>query len=236
MATASNTLDLFISRTTSISRRKLLKLITDGKVKINGNVVTSLKHPFNPKTDHVLIEGKKVEAVSPKFLYYKVNKPKGYITTLSDPKDRKTIRDAFPKLPDHLVPVGRLDRQTTGLLLMSNDGAFVHKVSHPGFKVKKVYQVSLDKPLTKRDEQRLIKGLILEDGPILYDRVEVLEPKLCVVTLTSGRNRIVRRTFEHLGYGVKKLKRIAIGMITLGDLKEGEYKQLSPTELRSLSA
>ena len=228
-------LDQYITSYSDLSRRALLALIRDYKVKVNGKVETSMAREIDPKRDVINIDGVKFVPKSERLLYYKVNKPRGYLTTLSDPKDRRTIRDAFPKLPHTLVPVGRLDRQTTGLLLMTNDGQLVHTVTHPSHEIDKVYQVTLDKPLAKLDIERLLRGVILEDGPIVYDKAEKVEPKVCIVSLTSGRNRIIRRTFDQLGYEVAKLKRLSIGSIDLGGLKEGESKPLSRTERQSLT-
>jgi 23S rRNA pseudouridine2605 synthase len=137
-------------------------------------------------------------------------------------------------LEESIFPIGRLDRNTTGLLLFTNDGDLANKISHPQFEIPKVYKVTLDKPISVRDQKRLLTGILLEDGPVVFSKIELLDEAELLVTISEGRNRIVRRTFQQLSYEVKKLKRLSIGPIQLGGLAEGKFIKLSRPELNDL--
>lgn len=169
-----------------------------------------------------------------KFVYILINKPKDYITTTDDPEERKTVLDLIKgSCSERVYPVGRLDRNTTGLLLMTNDGDLAKKLTHPSSGIKKIYQAELDKPITTEDFEKLQEGLNLEDGFIRPDEVGIVTPDAMVVGLEihSGRNRIVRRMFEYLGYTVQKLDRTVFAGLDKKDLPRGKWRFLSEKEL-----
>jgi 23S rRNA pseudouridine2605 synthase len=163
-----------------------------------------------------------------------LNKPKDFITTTEDPMDRKTVMNLVGNAcEERIFPVGRLDRNTTGLLLFTNDGELAAKLSHPSNEIKKIYQVTLDKPLTKNDEEAIIEGLTLEDGKVTVDDLQVLslDRKIMGLEIHVGRNRIVRRIFAHLGYDVTALDRVIYAGLDKKDLKRGHYRFLSEQEV-----
>jgi 23S rRNA pseudouridine2605 synthase len=225
----------YISSQSAYSRRKILDLLKDGRIKVNGEVVSQMAQMVTPGKDTISVEGKVVELIV-STLYYKYYKPRDLITTLEDPRGRPCIGDIVKEIDrsKSLVPVGRLDRQTTGLLFLSNDGDFTNKICHPSFKLPKLYRVTLDKTLTKADFIKLTTGFFLEDGPVQFSKVVFPSSKAVDVTLSEGRNRIVRRAFEFLGYTVKKLKRLSVGPVGLGDLKEGHWVPMTKKEVNSL--
>jgi 23S rRNA pseudouridine2605 synthase len=184
--------------------------------------------------DKVCFKGKPIFPQEEK-VYYLMNKPKGVITTAQDEKGRKTVLDILPdKGKTRVFPVGRLDRDTTGLLLLTNDGDLALRMTHPGYKMKKIYQVTLDKALSVADVEKIQRGVVLEDGPAPVDALNfVQEGSLKEVRLTIhiGRNRIVRRLFEHLGYVVVKLDRTYLGGLTKKDLPRGFTRNLTPQEI-----
>ncbi len=231
---ASFRLDRFIALNTSLSRRKILELLLAKKIMVNGNPAKDLKMALDLKKDNIVVNGIKLEPVVPELVYYKFNKPLDVITTLQDPNKRRTVADFIQHLPQHVYPVGRLDRDTTGLLLLTNDGTFANAVAHPKFHVTKRYKVHLNHKITKNHIARLLSGVFLDDGPFAFSDIDWVEPKILQVTLSEGRNRIVRRAFEQLGYTVVKLIRLAIGPIQLGDLAEGRLKPLTKSELKSI--
>ncbi len=228
-------LDHYINSQSAYSRRKTLELLNEGKVKVNGKVVFQMTLMVRPDVDTIHVNGEVIAFTTAK-LYYKYNKPNNLITSITDPKGRPCIGDIIKDINKTLVPVGRLDRATTGLLLLSNDGAFTNTVCHPSFKLAKVYRVTIDKAITKGDCTKLLAGFFLEDGPVQFSKITFPSPRAVDVSITEGRNRIVRRAFEHLGHTVKKLKRLSIGPVELGSLKEGGWIGLTPNEVRALLA
>ena len=169
--------------------------------------------------------------------YVLLNKPKGFITTMKDDRDRKTVMSLVEKACDERVyPVGRLDRQTTGLLLFTNDGELAKKLTHPSHRIKKIYQVELNKPITKADFEAILEGLTLDDGPITVDELAILsDDNLNLgIEIHSGRNRIIRRIFEHLGYSVVKLDRVMFGKLTKKNLGRGKWRHLTEQEVSRL--
>jgi len=226
-------LSQFLAQHTDTPRRKLLPMIQSGSITINGKQTSNLSALISIQKDIIAIDGR---AITPRlqFAYYKFHKPKGIITTMNDPKGRPCIKDYLKDLPKGLVPIGRLDRNTSGLLLLSNDGKWANKITHPSYEIEKTYQVTLDKPLTRSDAHLLTTGLKLEDGPAVFNSLEKLDQKKYEVTLHIGKNRIIRRTFSHLGYDVIKLHRTTIGTIHLKPLKRGQITALTKTELNSL--
>lgn len=213
------------------SRREADELIKDGKITVNGKVVTEMGFQVS-KSDKVKYEGKVLKAE--KLQYVLLNKPKGFITTMKDERDRRTVMSLVEKACDERIyPVGRLDRQTTGLLLFTNDGELAKKLTHPSYKIKKIYQVELNKAITEADYNAILDGLELEDGLITVDELAVLtdDKKNLGVQIHSGRNRIIRRIFEHLGYSVEKLDRVMFGNLTKKNLPRGKWRMLTDKEV-----
>lgn len=226
-------LNKYIANAGICSRREADKLIEAGSVKVNGQVVTQMGYQVKPG-DVVAYGGETLSAETKR--YFLMNKPKGYITTVDDPQERKTVMMLIDgACRERIYPVGRLDRNTTGLLLFTNDGELARKLTHPSTMVYKVYQVELNKAVTREDMKKMLEGLELEDGMIKVDDVQYAEgfndKRVVGVALHSGRNRIVRRIFEHLGYEVHKLDRVIFAGLTKKDLPRGRYRELTEKEV-----
>ena len=218
-------LERYIRALTPLARREILSLLTDNKIKVNGSITDNLMLDINPKVDTVHVRGDKLSGRI-RFYRFAFYKPKGVISTLKDPKGRKCIGDFIKDLPAYVFPVGRLDRATTGLLLLTNDGDFSQEVSHPSGGWIKTYKVTLDKRLTQSDSERLCDGILLDDGPAHFQFLESLSSVSVRVKLHEGRNRIIRRMFEQVGYTVTKLHREQIGGISLKGMSVGEIKDI----------
>lgn len=218
------------------SRREAVTLIREGKVTVNGIVCTEPAYKVQ-ETDKVMFNGKKL-FVTKNLVYILLNKPKDYITTTDDPQGRKTVLQLLKNVtPERIYPVGRLDRNTSGVLLFTNDGEFTQKLTHPSFEVKKVYEVKLDKPLTKSHFDKILGGIVLEDGEIHADALAYADQKdksIIGIEIHSGRNRIVRRIFAHLGYDVKGLDRVMYATLTKKNVERGKWRFLSEKEIRQL--
>ncbi|MEP6627118.1 MAG: pseudouridine synthase [Ginsengibacter sp.] len=229
-------LNKFLAHCGVTSRRDAVTLIIDGKVTVNKNVVTQPAFKVNEKDD-VFYNGKKLH-VTKNLVYILLNKPKDYITTTDDPQNRKTVLQLTKSATDQRIyPVGRLDRNTSGVLLLTNDGDLTQELTHPSFNIKKVYEAKLDKPLTKADFEKILSGLKLEDGEIFADALAYADSKdksIIGIELHSGRNRIVRRIFEHLGYDVKGLDRVMYANLTKKNVERGKWRYLSDKEVRLL--
>jgi len=208
-------------------------LVKDGFIKLNGEVE---KNPavVVKEGDKVEYMGKEINPVKKKF-YLLLNKPKNVITTMDDERGRKTVWDIVQeKVDTKIYPVGRLDRNTTGLLLMTNDGELIQKLSHPSRKVKKRYEAVLDKPLAQKDIEEIDKGVMLEDGMAEVDKISYIQelpPNHIGIELHSGKNRIIRRIFEHMGYEVIKLDRVFFAGLTKKDLPRGWSRFLKKEEV-----
>ena len=232
----SNTtrLNRYIANSGVCSRREADELITRGDISVNGKVVTEMG--FQVKEGDTVKYGTKT--LNPeRFVYVLLNKPKDYITTTEDPDERKTVMELVADAGNfRMYPVGRLDRNTTGLLLFTNDGELADKLTHPSNNVRKIYQVELDKPITTEHFEELKKGIELEDGPIKPDALSIVTPDAYVVGIEihSGRNRIVRRMFEHFGYEVSKLDRTTYAGLTKKELPRGKWRFLDPKEVVKL--
>ncbi len=218
------------------SRREAAEVIKTGTVLVNGKAITEPGHKVTDK-DEVKVNGKKI-SIQKELVYILLNKPKDYITTSEDPQGRRTIMDLMRGVStNRIYPVGRLDRNTTGVLLLTNDGELTQKLSHPSFQVKKVYEVTLDKPLEKKDFEKLLNGVTLEDGFIAPDALGYADPKnkkIIGIEIHSGRNRIVRRMFESLGYDVKGLDRVLFANLTKKNVDRGKWRYLNEKEVRLL--
>ena len=217
-------------------RRKADELIEAGVVSVNGEVVTSLGTKVNPAKDEVRYNNERLKRE--KMVYVLLNKPKDYITTTDDPQERRTVMHLVEKASrERIYPIGRLDRNTTGLLLMTNDGELADKLSHPRNSVTKIYQVELNKNLSQGDFNKIEYGLELEDGVIKPDSVSYVQgasKKEIGIQIHSGKNRIVRRIFESLGYEVVKLDRVIYGNLTKKDLPRGRWRHLEEKEVIQL--
>lgn len=235
-STGEMRLNQYIAHAGICSRREADKLIPTGIFSVNGKVVTEMGYKVQPG-DTVTMEGQRLSAETKQYVV--LNKPKGYITTTDDPSDRKTVMELVKgACRERIYPVGRLDRNTTGVLLMTNDGELATQLIHPKHNVKKVYHVFLDKNLTKAHLEEIAAGITLEDGPVKVDAIAWVsgeaDKKQVGVELHSGRNRIVRRIFEHLGYDVIKLDRVMFAGITKRDTPRGKWRHLSQTEVNIL--
>ncbi|MCW3461945.1 pseudouridine synthase [Chitinophaga nivalis] len=227
-------LNKYIAHCGLCSRRKAVDFIKEGKVTVNGKVITE---PATKVTasDTVTMQDKKVH-LTKNLVYILLNKPKGYITTTDDPEGRKTVMDLVQEAAENerVYPVGRLDRNTSGLLLLTNDGELAQRLAHPKHNIKKIYQVELEKPLTKGDFEKIIDGVTLEDGVALVDALGYVDPKdkkQIGIEIHSGKNRIVRRIFEHLGYSVEKLDRVMYAGLTKKTLNRGQWRFLTEKEV-----
>lgn len=228
-------LNKFLAHAGISSRREADNLIKSGLVEINGKVVTEMGYKVQV-VDEVKFNGELIKAE--KKIYLVLNKPKGFITTTDDPKARKTVMELVGSAgKQRFYPVGRLDRKTSGVLLFTNDGDLAKKLTHPSHGARKIYEVSLDKALTASDFNKIATGLTLEDGPIEVDDIQYIESKSknnVGVIIHSGRNRIVRRIFESLGYEVTKLDRVFFAGITKKNLNRGQWRYLNEKEVSYL--
>jgi 23S rRNA pseudouridine2605 synthase len=229
-------LNKFIAHSGVAARREAAELVKKGLVKVNGELVTEPGHKVSAK-DEVRVNGKKI-FIAKNLVYILLNKPKDYITTTDDPQGRKTVLDIIGRATtERVYPVGRLDRNTSGVLLFTNDGELAQKLTHPSNEVKKVYHVTLNKPLDKKDFDQILKGITLEDGPAFVDVLayaDIKDKTQIGVEIHSGRNRIVRRIFEHLGYDVKNLDRVIFAGLTKKNIERGKYRFLTEKEVRDL--
>jgi len=229
-------LNKYISNAGICSRREADDLISSGVIQVNGKTITELGYKVKP-TDVIKYGGQTLK--KERLVYLILNKPKDYITTFDDPQQRKTVLELVQgACKERIYPVGRLDRATTGLLLFTNDGELTKKLTHPKYGVRKIYHVELDKALKRTDFDKIAEGVELEDGPIKVDEISYVadgsNKKEIGVELHSGKNRIVRRIFEHLGYNVRKLDRVILGPLSKKDLPRGRWRFLTDAEVGML--
>ncbi len=228
-------LNRYIANAGICSRREADTFIAAGNVTVNGKTITEMGYKVK-RSDDVRFDGKRLNLEKKEYIL--LNKPKNFITTTSDEKGRRTVMELISSASkNRLLPVGRLDRNTTGLLLFTNDGDLTKKLTHPKHNVRKIYHVHLDNNLSLGDLHKIEAGLELEDGPITVDGVSYIQgaPKREVgVEIHSGRNRIVRRIFEHLGYNVTKLDRVIFAGLTKKDLPRGHWRHLTEQEIINL--
>lgn len=228
-------LNKYVANSGVCSRREADVIIAKGLVKVNGVVVTEMGMKVS-LDDEVTFKGKILNPE--KKVYLLLNKPKGYVTTLDDPHADKTVMELVSKAcSERIYPVGRLDKDTTGVLLFTNDGELTKKLTHPGFEKKKIYHVFLDKEISESDVKKIENGIELEDGFIAADAISYTDPMdhtQVGIEIHSGRNRIVRRIFNHLGYRVEKLDRVLFAGLTKKDLPRGKWRFLSEREIAFL--
>jgi 23S rRNA pseudouridine2605 synthase len=223
----------FIRQNSKLSRRAILNHIISGDVLINKKICND-SSKLVLDTDVITLKNNRIYK-EPLF-YYKFNKPLNVISTLDDPKGRKDLQFYLNKfkLPTTLKPIGRLDRQSSGLLLFSNDGDFIQRVLHPKFSISKQYEIKIDKPLQPTDKQKLITGFFLNDGPVKIQVDDQINAHHLIVSIDIGRNRILRRALEFFGYTITVLHRLNVGPIKLGNLKSGLFEQLQNDDIKTL--
>ena len=228
-------LNKYIANSGVCSRREADNLILAGVVTVNGEVVTELGTKVNINTDDIRFNGERLKGENK--VYIVMNKPKGYVTTASDPHADKTVMDLLKACPTRVFPVGRLDKNTTGVLMFTNDGEIAEKLTHPSYDKKKIYQVSLDSKLRQEDYEKILSGVELNDGVIAADALEFIEAddhRKLGIEIHSGKNRIVRRIFESLGYEVKALDRVYFAGLTKKGIKRGDWRYLTEGEVNLL--
>jgi len=229
-------LNRYLAQSGICSRREADDLIKAGVVSVNGKIVTEMGTKVYP-SDKIHYGGQRLSMEKKRYVL--LNKPKDFITTTDDPRDRRTVMNLIATAcTERLYPVGRLDRHTTGVLLMTNDGDLAKKLTHPSHGAEKIYHVTLDKSVTKADLVALVEGIELEDGPAQADEAAYVQgatKREVGLKIHMGRNRIVRRMFEHLGYDVLKLDRVVFAGLTKKDVPRGEWRHLSDKEVLFLS-
>jgi 23S rRNA pseudouridine2605 synthase len=221
------------------SRRKIADAIKNGRVKVNGEPVEDFRHQVNPETDRISLNGRPIELRRRQTIYLMVNKPEGIITTTSDERGRRTVLDILPERYRRLrlYPVGRLDKDSTGLVILTNDGELTYRLTHPRYEHEKEYLIQIEGSLKPEEKRKLEKGIELEDGmtyPLVVREIRNSTPFNYSITTHEGRKRQVRRMLANLGYRVLALKRIRMGSLNLGNLREGATRELTAAEIRAL--
>lgn len=236
MADAKVRLQKYMAENGIASRRKSEELIAAGKVRVNGKIA-AIGDKVDPKHDKVTVSGKRVVKVK-KNVYIMLHKPRGFITTMHDEMDRKCVAELIQDVPERVYPVGRLDRESEGLLLLTNDGEFANALTHPSRHVPKTYRVTVRPDVTKEQLAAFENGIEIDGRPTLPAEVRVLDKQegrvVLEVVIYEGRNRQIRKMCEALGLEVARLKRTKIGSLKLGMLKQGEYRYLSEDEIHGL--
>jgi 23S rRNA pseudouridine2605 synthase len=230
-------LQKLLAQSNVASRRKCEELMLAGEVEVDGEIVTRLGTKVDPRTAVIRVSGKRLPPVSD-HVYLVLNKPRGVVSTMADPEGRPTIADLVADRSERLFHVGRLDTDTTGLLLLTNDGDFAHRMAHPSYEVHKTYVAEVEGEVYKRTLKQLLEGVQLEDGPVTVSRAKLVatakDKSIVELVIHEGRNRIVRRLLDHVGHPVKKLSRTQFGPVSLGSLPVGETRELTLDELGEL--
>jgi 23S rRNA pseudouridine2605 synthase len=228
-------LNRFLAQSGLCSRRSAERLIIEGRVYVNGRKCTDLSVRVDPEQDTVVVNGDKLSPPD-ELLYIALHKPAGYVTTMSDERGRRCVKDLIGDIGERLFPVGRLDKASEGLLLFTNDGLTAHRLMHPSFGLEKVYRVTLDRPVTDGEFLRLRAGVELDDGlaRVVRARAVTSDRRRVELVIREGRKREIRRLFEELGLGVLSLRRTRFGPVKLGRLAVGKWRRLSKGEVSSL--
>jgi 23S rRNA pseudouridine2605 synthase len=219
------------------SRRRCEELMLAGLVEVDGEIVTRLGTKVDPRTAVIRVEGKRLPPISA-HVYLALNKPRGVVSTMSDPEGRPTLTDLVADRPERLFHVGRLDTDTTGLILLTNDGDFAQRLAHPSYEVDKTYVAEVDGRVVPGVVRRLLEGVTLDDGPVTVGQARIVsaqqDKSIVELVIHEGRNRIVRRLFDHVGHPVRRLTRTAIGPVLMRGLPVGELRELTLAELGEL--
>ncbi len=230
-------LQKFLAQSGVASRRRCEELMLGGEVEVDGEVVTRLGTKIDPARAVIRVSGRRLPPVSP-HVYLVLNKPRGVVSTMSDPQGRRTLSDVVADRPERLFHVGRLDTDTDGLLLLTNDGDFAQRLSHPSYEVEKTYVAEVEGRVTKADVRRLLDGVVLEDGPVEVRRARIVstgqDRGIVELVIHEGRNRIVRRLLDHIGHPVRRLTRTAVGPVRIGSLRTGQLRELTAEEVGAL--
>lgn len=227
----------FIASNTKLSRRKVDEYILQGRVTINNITISDTGFKINPAVDKIRVDGELIK-ISKKKIYILLNKPQKTISTVTDEKGRITVVDLI-KTKEKIFPVGRLDYDTSGALILINDGEFANKIMHPSYKIPKTYEVKLSKPLEEKHKEYLTKGIVIDGkrtAPCKIDYLSKNDRRRVKITIIEGRNRQVKKMFEKFGYKIYKLHRSKIGTIGLGNLNVGEWRYLTPQEVSKLES
>jgi 23S rRNA pseudouridine2605 synthase len=219
------------------SRRRCEELMLAGLVEVDGEVVTRLGTKVDPRTAVIRVEGRRLPPVSPN-VYLALNKPRGVVSTMSDPEGRRTLSDLVADRPERLFHVGRLDTDTSGLIILTNDGDFAQRLAHPSYEVDKTYVAEVAGDVSRTTLKQLREGVTLDDGPVTVSAARIVQrgggKTIVELVIHEGRNRIVRRLLDQVDHPVRKLTRTRIGPVALGQLKSGELRELSNDELGEL--
>jgi len=219
------------------SRRKCEELMLAGEVEVDGEIVTRLGTKVDPRAAVIRVSGKRLPPISD-HVYLVLNKPRGVVSTMSDPEGRRNLSDVVADRPERLFHVGRLDTDTSGLLLLTNDGNFAQRIAHPSYEVDKTYVAEVEGELSKDTLQTLLDGVTLDDGPVTVSRAKIIakakDKSIVELVIHEGRNRIVRRLLDQVGHPVRKLTRTELGPVRLGGMKPGELRDLTLDELGEL--
>jgi 23S rRNA pseudouridine2605 synthase len=230
-------LQKLLARSGVASRRRCEELMLAGLVEVDGEVVTRLGTKVDPRTAVIRVEGRRLPPVSD-HVYLVLNKPRGVVSTMSDPQGRRTLADFVADRPERLFHVGRLDTDTEGLIILTNDGDFAHRLAHPSHEVDKTYVAEVDGAVGRTVLRRLREGVELEDGPVRVSSVRVVSQhggrSIVELVIHEGRNRVVRRLLDHVGHPVRRLSRTQVGPVAVGDLRSGQLRELTRDELGAL--
>ena len=230
-------LQKLLARSGVASRRKCEELMLAGLVEVDGEVVTRLGTKVDPRTARIRVDGRRLPPVT-EHVYLVLNKPRGVVSTMSDPQGRRTLTDLVGDRPERLFHVGRLDTDTEGLILLTNDGDFAQKMAHPSYEVEKTYVAEVDGVVSRATIKQLLDGVVLEDGPVEVREARVRNAhggrSIVELVIHEGRNRIVRRLLDQVGHPVRRLSRTRIGPVRLGELKAGRLRELTDAEVGEL--
>jgi len=230
-------LQKLLAQSGGASRRKCEELMLDGQVEVDGEIVTRLGTKVDPRTAVIRVAGKRLPPVSP-HVYLVLNKPRGVVSTMSDPEGRRSLSDFVADRPERLFHVGRLDTDTEGLILLTNDGDFAHRMAHPSYELDKTYVAEVPGTVSRATVRKVLDGVTLEDGPVTVSSFKVVSShggkSIVELVIHEGRNRIVRRLLEAVGHPVLRLTRTAIGPVQLTGLRRGELRELTRDELGTL--
>ena len=234
---AEERLQKILSKAGISSRRAAEKMITEGRVSVNRTVITVLGTKANPDRDEIRVDGKLVSLEAEK-VYLMLHKPQGYVTTLNDPEGRSIVTDLLAGIEERVYPVGRLDYHSEGLLILTNDGEFAHRLQHPRYGIPKTYRVKVERPLRTAEMKAFERGIDLLDGRFVPVELRLEKTNRgsawLRMVIVDGRNRVIRRAFEAIGHPVTRLIRVAIADVSLGDLREGAWRPLTPREVERL--